>query len=79
MKICRSPGAAFKFKETGHISITVPTIFIGLNLFKNCCLDLFCEVVDDPRQSLCYQLGVPAELLHIYVRPVRHKYEFADS
>lgn len=32
---------------------------------------LFCEVVDDPSQRLGYQLGVPAELLHIYMRPVK--------
>lgn len=43
------------------------------------CIYLFSEVVDDPGQCLCYYLGVPAEFLHIYMRPARHKHVRAGS
>lgn len=41
---------------------------------KSYFLYLFCEIVDDPGQCLCHHLGVSAELLHIYMRPVGHKH-----
>lgn len=33
---------------------------------------LLCEVVDDPCQCFCHDLGVSAQFVHINVRPGRH-------